>query len=107
MPMDRTTPIDPLSKAEFHKRLRAWLDTDELTIGGIDAGSDGWVYVRDGEQVFQLNADTTREGVDSYLALLDAFEWTMVPDSRGRNSAIAYGPQKHELSYFYLYDVER
>lgn len=109
MPMDRTGRPDWISKAEFHSRLRRWLrDTDEPVIGDPDAHAlTAWVWVRDGHRLARLNADTTRDAVDEYLALLRTVpgdvEWSIVPSARGNLTKIAFGPDRVILPSFHLY----
>ena len=66
-----------------------------------------WIFVRDGEQTFYLNADTKREGVAKYLALVDtqgdALTWTVVLSRMGGMSAFAYGETRIQIPSFYLY----
>ena len=72
MPMKQIRREEALTKAEFHERLRDWLNsTDESRIGPEDVdGRTSWVHVRDGADVFGLHADTKRDAVDRYLQSL-------------------------------------
>jgi hypothetical protein len=109
MPMQRVHWDQALTKAEFHARLRAWLRDDEAR---IDGGRDGdgrapWVHVRDGHALYKLHADTKRQGVADYLALVrqhgDDLAWTVVASQSGKPSAVAYGPTAQKVRRFYLY----
>lgn len=98
-----------LDKSEFHDRLRSWLaKADDVVIGpeGVD-GRTGWVYVRDGSDLFVLHADTPRNAVQAYLQLVaqfgDGIEWEIAESQRGKMTAVVYGPQKMRLRSFYLY----
>jgi hypothetical protein len=95
-----------LTKQRFHGRLRAWFkDTDDKTVG--DPKATTLLYVRHGDLVFRLNADTQREGVAEYLALVDQYgddlEWHAVSSESGRKTAVAFGPSKTRVRRFYLY----
>lgn len=108
MPLQRVHWDQALAKAELHARLRDWLGHRE---DHIDGGSDNdgrapWVYVRDGQPLYKLHADTKRQGVEEYLALVgqygDNLVWTVVASRSGKPSAVAYGPQQ-KVRRFYLY----
>lgn len=112
--MERVLRDQALRKSEFHQRLRDWLDnTHESVIGpeGI-RGQTGWVYVRDGSDVFVLNADSRRKGVDGYLQMVSLhgndLHWAITESQRGNMTAVVYGPEKLKQKWFYLYAaVER
>lgn len=108
MPMERVRVGAPISRYEFHIRLREWLDkTTELSIGGSDVGVQAWIVIRDREHKFQLNADTKREGVEKYLGLVnkygDDLDWTPTVGRGGSKNAIAFGPDQIRPRYFYFY----
>ena len=111
--MDQVSRHEPLNKATFHQRLRAWLDnTDDFSIGpGPEEvqGRTPWVFVRDGSDLFGLNADTKRAGVRGYLELVavhgDNLLWTIAPTQRGNMTAVVYGPEAKRIKPFYLYFV--
>ena len=111
MPMMRVARHEPISKPEFHRRLKRWLEsTNEVMIGpdGVDERTC-WVYVRDGSQVFGLHVDTKRDAVAQYLELVrmhgDSLQWEVVESRRQRMTAVAYGPAGLRDTSFYLYLV--
>jgi hypothetical protein len=63
--------------------------------------------VRDGHRLARLNADTTRDAVAQYMALVQAapgdLEWSVVPSARGNLTKIAFGPDRLILPSFHLY----
>ena len=108
MPMERVRKIKSITKAEFHQRLREWIDTDEYQIGPEgNFGATGWIFVRDGGSFYKLNADTKRPAVKQYvqnLVLLgEDVEWHTVENSRGNMTAVAYGPEQRRCTSFYFY----
>jgi len=111
VPMQRVRTAEAITKPEFHSRLRAWLrDTDEATIGPPDVpGVSPWVYIHDGGTRYEFHADVKREPVERYLQLVDRYgdelAWTIVANQRGKENAVAYGPDKERFTPFYLYLV--
>lgn len=109
MPMERTGRQDWISKGEFHIRLRRWYRQTADTVVGDPAADKrtAWVWVRDGHRLARLNADTTRDAVGEYLALVRSapadIEWHVVPSARGRLTKIAFGPDRIILPSFHLY----
>ena len=109
MPMQRLGRGEWITTPEFHARLRRWFrDTDDPVVGDPDAHArTAWVWIRDGHRLARLNADTTRSAVADYLVLLRAapaeLEWSVVPSARGRNTKIAFGPDRIVLPSFHLY----
>jgi hypothetical protein len=109
MPMDRVRRRQALTKAEFHQRLRFWLEnTADVVVGpeGVD-GRTGWVYVRDGSNMFVLHADTKRDAVDRYLQRVrlhdEDLQWTVASSQRGKMTAVEYGSERLRVTSFYLY----
>jgi hypothetical protein len=111
MPMDPVPRGEPISKHEFHRRLRAWFATGEKTIGpsGIDERT-AWVYIKDGDWVYQLHVDAHREAVEAYLELVnrygDDLEWRLVPSRSGKTTAVGFGPSAERpepVLYLYFY----
>ena len=91
----RRTPIEcgrsaaPISRAAFEARLRRWYElTDDARVGDDSSfGGTPWVWIQNGARRFHLNADTTREGVGEYLAMLTRepeLQWTVVRGRAGR-----------------------
>lgn len=109
MPMERVRRDKAISKAEFHERLRTWLDqTNDNTIGPPDVvGVTPWVMIMDGPTRFRLHADTPRVAVSSYLQLValggDELTWSVVPNERGNENAVVYGPEMNRITSFYMY----
>jgi len=108
MPMDQVRGGQALTKAEFHRRLKAWLlETDDATIGRSRQGRTGWVHVRDKSRLFKLNSDCSRTAVKHYLDLVslhgDDLEWQITTSSRGNWTAVLYGPKSIRYKSFPLY----
>jgi hypothetical protein len=107
--MEKVSRTHPLSKPELHGRLKQWLrDNNDKRVGDPDVvGVAAWIHVRDGQMIYRLHADASREAVSEYLRLVERYgddlEWTVVPNKRGRNNAVAYGPDRIRLVPFYLY----
>jgi len=70
-------------------------------------GQTAWVYVRDGTDMFVLNADTSHDAVDRYLQIVtsygDDLQWEIAQSQRGSMTAVVYGPHHIRLTPFYLY----
>jgi hypothetical protein len=109
MPIEKVAKSAPISKSDFHERLKSWFDeTDERCIGDPDVPKfSHWVFIVDGEQRFRLHADTARQGVNEYLALVsihgDDLVWSIVANQRGIENAAAFGPNRERPKLFYLY----
>ena len=113
MPLEKVSKSTPLSKQEFHARLRAWLHSADnpgdsrIDGGATKYGGSAWLYVQDGWALYRLNADTKHQGVNDYLRLVDRYgddlAWTTKPNRDGKNNAVAYGPTSEPVRRFYLY----
>lgn len=109
--MERVPASKPLSRLELHQRLRQWfVTTSDAQIGSEDVQDrTSWVCVEYGSDVFRLHADTKREAVEEYLRLVQQYgeeiQWTVVPNQRGNENAVAYGPHQVRITSFYLYLV--
>jgi serine/threonine protein kinase len=106
--LQRVGAGEAITKADFHGRLRKWLDeTDDPFVGDSAIGVTPWIHVRDGDARFYLNSDTRREAVTEYLRLVDqdgdGLAWAVVANRRGRMNAVAYGPEGIRIKGFYLY----
>ena len=106
--MDRVKPAEALTKQEFHKRLRRWLDnTDDPVIKPDVLPPTRWVHVRHGGDVLFLHADTPRDAVARYLQLVarygDEIEWHITIGQKGNPTSSLYGPDKVPVKSFYLY----
>lgn len=111
MPLEQVFRDHPLSKHEFHQRLRQWFDnSDDLIVGPENIpGVTCWVYVRDGSDIFGLHADTKRDAVGRYLQLVeqygDTLQWEITESQRDKRTAVVHGPKKVRDTSFYLYYV--
>lgn len=98
-----------LTKTQFHAALREWLDSTKDARIRVEAGHNRapWVHVRDGERLFALNADTTRDAVRQYIQLLELYggdlAWTVAESESGKMTAVAYGADEVRIKPFYLY----
>jgi hypothetical protein len=110
MPMQKVAKHDAISKRELHLRFRAWLLTDEATIGpGGEYPKSPYIHVQDDGRMFELDPDTKRKAVDEYMGIVDELgddlEWKVVANRRGRENAVAFGPNSVRLTntlYLYL-----
>jgi hypothetical protein len=109
MPMKMVTRSEPISKAELHRRLQVWMNSDnERQIGDLDVqGRTPWIWIKDGSDLFRLHSDTKREGVADYLGLANEIgselEWTVISSQKGNPTKVAFGPNKETVRGFYLY----
>jgi hypothetical protein len=115
MPMAQVTGgnRNPLTKRIFHVRLREWLKLGEDRIDGGTASDDRrpWIYIRDGGSLYNIHADSTREGVGQYLSLVDRYgdslDWSVVMSKRGKPTKAGFGPLEEIIEGFYVYFVRR
>src|SRR4051812_9415392 len=103
MPMEQVSRSRAIDRATFHARLRGWCNLNsEYQIGDAAFGQTTWLYVTDGGSVYRLNADTKRDGVAEYLKLVDLcgdeLAWQVVPNQRGNENAVAFGPEAVRLA---------
>lgn len=109
MPLKRVRRTEAIDKAEFHRRLRFWLDCcDDKQIGSEQVvGVTDWIFVRQGSDLFALHADTKRSAVDAYMKLVNAqgddMPWQVTTSNRGKGTAVVYGTREVRLTPFYLY----
>jgi hypothetical protein len=108
MPIKRGRSAAPIPRAAFEARLRRWYElTDEARVGDESSfGGTPWVWVQQGARRFHLNADTTREGVGEYLAMLTRepeLQWTVVRGRAGRLTKVVFGHRQQGIPGFYLY----
>jgi len=106
--IDKNTSAEALSRREFDSELREWLGySDSPFIGDAERfGGRAWLWVRQLGWRYYLNADTTREGVAEYVRLLDKagkLSWSVVPNEKGVENKVAFGPDQIVIPGFYLY----
>jgi hypothetical protein len=106
--MTRVGRDEAISKAVLHERLRAWVRDfpNDIVIGEAEFGQTAWLHVKDGDKTYRLNADTRRDGVLAYLALLDSIAWRTVANRNGRQNAVACGSNSEPIPHFYLYYLD-
>lgn len=109
MYLPRTLRSSPATRRDFEAALRTWLAAAApgATVGGAGQGQTPWVWVRaESGELCHLNSNTTRRGVEGYLALT-AFgqppAWSVVPNRRGVENKVAFGPERRTVPGFYLY----
>jgi len=104
---------NPLTKRVFHARLRDWIKEEENRIDGGEASDNRapWIYIRDGNCLYNIHADSTREGVELYLRLVDLhgddLSWSVVLSKRGKATKGGFGPEQETIEGFYLYFMRR
>ena len=109
MPLEQVNRECALTKSQFHRLLRSWLEnTDDAIVGPDDIpGVTTWIYIRDDAALFGLHADVKREAVRRYLELVavhgDDLQWQVATSDRGKLTAVVYGPKKVRCTPFYLY----
>mgnify|MGYP000737109970 CR=1 FL=1 len=98
----------PMTKDQFHKWLKNWYNNStEKTISDYgNHGQPAYLHIKDGGNLFHLNADTQRIGVEAYLKLLDTENdllWSVVLNKNMKMNKIAFGENKKIIKGFYLY----
>ena len=96
-----------MKKPEFHEALRAFLATGAHVLAPGEHAQTPWVWVKSLGHKYYLHADSTREGIQGYVALVDEMGdnlcWCAVANERGRQNKAAFGPEKVIVPGFYLY----
>jgi hypothetical protein len=98
-----------LERHDFDLWLLNWYEnTNEKTIGDIgNFGQQAFLWVESSGSKFRLNADTKREGVETYLNFLkengDSLNWSIVANRNGLLNKVAFGEEKIKIPGFYLY----
>ena len=98
-----------LERQDFDLWLLNWYkNTNEKTIGDIgNFGQQAFLWVKSNGSKFRLNADTKREGVETYLNLLkendNSLNWSIVANMKGKINKVAFGENKIKIRGFYLY----
>lgn len=106
--MEQVSRHIPLDRTQFHARLREWLlGCNEQRIGSANYGRTAWIHVRDGGNLFALNADTGRDAVNQYLEVVklhgNDLRWDITETKRGNMTAVSYGPSLCRIESFYFY----
>jgi hypothetical protein len=105
--LPRNTLETALTKAEFHRLLESFLATSSQVIAEKEHGQTPWVWVKSLGGRFYLHADTTREGVDHYMRLIeelgDLLKWHVIKNERGRMNKVAFGDNKIVIPGYYMY----
>ncbi|MBI2522453.1 MAG: hypothetical protein HYV97_18680 [Bdellovibrio sp.] len=96
------------NRTEFEQLLRDWLEnSDEETISNeAEYGKGDWIRVIDGASEYYLNADASREGIRTYLTLLDehsTLPWSLVENNKGKMNKVVFGTAKTRITRFPLY----
>lgn len=109
--LEKVGRTSAISKPELHARLRAWLsqaqDEDQIGDTAQSQGRTPWVWIRVGEHVYRLHADTKGSGVRRYLTLVDEhgdqIAWATVMSQQGHPTKVAFGPDGEVIAGFFLY----
>jgi hypothetical protein len=94
MPIKENAPCDPMNRIEFHLELLRWsaCDVGDIRIDGQELRTPGGgrplLHVAAWGNTYHLNADTTRDAVREYLALVLRFgsdlEWVPMSEEKNR-----------------------
>jgi hypothetical protein len=107
--MTQVPASQPTSRDDFNARLHdCLLEANEGRIGDPAVPKyTPWVFVRHGGHTYRLNADTKRDAVREYLALVaahgDGLEWVVVPNQNGRLNAVGFGSDRRRIRGLNLY----
>jgi hypothetical protein len=107
--IQHNTRESAIRREEFHAELRAWLDDSlEGTVGDPTAyGGPAWLWVRHGGSTFYLDAESGRDGVRSYLRMVEAEggdpDWTVVEDADSGVERVGFGPRCEQIPGFLFY----
>jgi serine/threonine protein kinase len=112
MPIPRNHRAEPLARSEFEAVLRSWYrNSDEETIGGtVRYGGTPWLWIVVQRDLYHLNADTKRAGVEEYLDRVRTepeLLWTVIEGRAGKRTKVVFGADRRAISGFYLYGTER
>ena len=99
--------INPMSVQEFNKELEHWLNNNEndKSIGSInDYGGRAFLYIKNKDKIFHLNADTKKEAVKKYISKFKNEKWIIVFNARKtKKNKVAFGSDDSIIPGFYLY----
>ena len=96
---------NPITKAEFHRRLREWFTTtNEKQIG---PGKSRYICIYDNGEYYFIHSDARRFAVKQYLSLVDQFgdsiEWKKDWSIKNRYTLIKFCPAKIFVRSLLLY----
>lgn len=101
------------SKSEFARLLRNWHQTTkEETVGDKVRypGVTPWIFVETIGHIVRVHADTTREAVSRYLALVselgEDLPWKVARGQRGTLNKVCIEPDGSATPGLFLYTVE-
>jgi hypothetical protein len=102
---------DALDRVAFHAALRRWLVTSTAeTIADLSKlarKGTPWVLVFHEGRYYELNADTTRLGVQGYLHSVEKYgediAWSIRTTNKGNETKVVFGPFQLAEPGFFLF----
>lgn len=73
------------SKDELILVLKSWLKNNEITIGNGEnkTGNTKWIFLNFNGKEYYINADTTREGIESFVKNHErSYPWKVTSNNR-------------------------
>ena len=104
--MDRQLPIT--SKFLLKMLLNEWLKTSSSTIGemhGKNSNPEPWLWIKLKNDLYQINADTKREGVQEFLNNeVKENPWLIIPtENKGNRTKVTNDINGNPIPGFYMY----
>jgi hypothetical protein len=104
--MDRQLQIT--SKFLLKMLLNEWLKTSSSTIGemhGKNSNPEPWLWIKLKNDLYQINADTKREGVQEFLNNeVKENPWLIIPtENKGNRTKVTNDKNGNPIPGFYMY----
>jgi hypothetical protein len=96
------------SKDELIQLLKNWLKTNETTIGNeaYSTGNTKWIFLMLNGNNYYLNADTTRDGIKSFVNNHENnYPWVVIANNRNVNKKVTNDVNGSAIKGLYFYSV--
>ena len=94
------------SKDELILVLKSWLKTNETTIGNGEnkTGNTKWIFLNLNDNKYYINADTTREGIESFVKNHErSYSWKVISNNRKVYKKISNDIDGNAIKGLYFY----
>ena len=104
--IDRQFPLT--SKFQLTALLQQWLITSGSTIGdlhGKSSNPESWLWIKINNNLYQINADTKRQGVQMFLKNeANKNPWVIIPtENSGNLTKVTNDINGNPIPLFYMY----
>ena len=94
------------SKDELILVLKSWLKTNETTIGNGEnkTGNTKWIFLNLNDNKYYINADTTREGIESFVKNHErSYSWKVISNNRNVYKKVSNDINGKAIKGLYFY----